>query len=128
MIGKKPAAPGDFEVYENRPAQAFTAGGEHIGNRTSRVKSIGHWVHPYQNIRPIPSARRGRTSPLISDLTNGSPVKPYIHQDSNHANANEYAHYDLIIDTKLLMPGMVISSVLPTANPWPMTCKCYEMR
>jgi len=81
VIGRKRAAPDDFETYENLPAQAFTADGEDIENRTPRVRKVlnslqsGFTPVRNQNNRPavIPSPRRGapsRTSPFISDLTN----------------------------------------------------------
>ena len=82
MIGKKRAAPDDFEAYENLPAHAFTPDGEDIENRTPRVRRVlnslqsGFTPVRNQNSRPtvaMPSPRRGapsRTSPYISDLTN----------------------------------------------------------
>ena len=82
VIGKKRAAPDDFEAYENLPAHAFTADGEDIENRTPRVRRVlsslqsGFTPTRNQNIRPtlaIPSPGRGAPSrmlPLISDLTN----------------------------------------------------------
>ena len=79
MIGKKRAAPDDFEAYGNLPAQAFTADGEDIENKTPRERRVPNSLQsgftPVRNqSRPIaPSPRRGapsRTSPFISDLTN----------------------------------------------------------
>jgi hypothetical protein len=78
-IGRKRAAPDDFEAYGILPAQAFTADGEDIENRTPRERKVlnslqsGFTPVRHQS-RPIaPSPRRGassRTSPFISDLTN----------------------------------------------------------
>ena len=82
VIGKKRAVPDDFEAYENLPAQAFTADGEDVENRTPQVRRVlnnlqsGFTPVRNQSSRPtvaMPSPRRGapsRTSPLISDLTN----------------------------------------------------------
>ena len=80
VIGKKRAAPDDFEAYLNLPAQAFTADGEDIENKTPRVRKALNSLQPgftpvrNQSGRPtVPSPRRGtssRTSPFISDLTN----------------------------------------------------------
>ena len=94
VIGKKRAAPDDFGAYGNMPAQAFTADGEDIENKTPRERKVivngGQLqsgftpVRNHQNSgRPIlgaaPYPRRGggavaalssRTSPFISDLTN----------------------------------------------------------
>ncbi|KAF8167355.1 hypothetical protein B0H34DRAFT_739969 [Crassisporium funariophilum] len=87
VIGKKRAAPDDdFEAYENLPAQAFTADGEDVENRTPRVRRVlnslqsGFTPVRNQNGRSsvgMPSPRRGgapsRMSPFISDSTN-SPL------------------------------------------------------
>jgi hypothetical protein len=80
VIGKKRAAPDDFGAYGNLPAQAFTADGEDIENKTPRERKVSNSVQSgftpvrNQSSRPIaPSPRRGapsRTSPFISDLTN----------------------------------------------------------
>ena len=80
VIGKKRAAPDDFGAYGNLPAQAFTADGEDIENKTPRERkepnSLQSGFTPVRNqsSRPIaPSPKRGvpsRTSPFISDLTN----------------------------------------------------------
>jgi len=80
VIGRKRAVPDDFEAYGNLPAQAFTADGEDIENKTPRERKIpnnlqsGFTPVRNQSGRPIvPSPRRGapsRTSPFISDLTN----------------------------------------------------------
>ena len=80
VIGRKRAAPDDFEAYGNLPAQAFTADGEDIENKTPRERKVSNSLQPgftpvrNQSSRPIaPSPRRGapsRTSPFISDLTN----------------------------------------------------------
>ena len=81
VIGRKRAAPDDFEAYGNLPAQAFTADGEDIENKTPRERKVllnnlqsGFTPVRNQSSRPIaPSPRRGapsRTSPFISDLTN----------------------------------------------------------
>ena len=79
VIGKKRAAPDDFGAYGNLPAQAFTAEGEDIENKTPRGKVLNSLQSGFtpvrnQSSRPIaPSPRRGapsRTSPFISDLTN----------------------------------------------------------
>ena len=87
VIGKKRAAPDDFEACENIPAQAFTADGEDVENKTPRVRrmlnSLQSGFTPVrhqsnQSARPtipMPSPRRSaaptRTSPhYISDLTN----------------------------------------------------------
>ena len=80
VIGKKRAAPDDFGAYGNLPAQAFTADGEDIENKTPRERKVlnglqsGFTPVRNQSSRPIaPSPRRGapsRTSPFISDLTN----------------------------------------------------------
>lgn len=83
VIGKKRAAPDEFEACENLPAQAFTADGEDIENRTPRVRRVLNNLQsgftPVRS-RPtaaMPSPRREvlRSSPFISDLTN-SPAKP----------------------------------------------------
>ncbi|KAF8910137.1 hypothetical protein CPB84DRAFT_1937624 [Gymnopilus junonius] len=84
VIGKKRAAPDDFEACENIPVQAFTADGEDVENKTPRVRRMlnslqsGFTPVRSQNTRPtvpMPSPRRSvahtRTSPhYISDLTN----------------------------------------------------------
>jgi len=83
VIGKKRAAPDDFEGCENLPAQAFTADGEDVENKTPRVRRVlnslqsGFTPVRHQNNRPtigMPSPRRSvapRTSPhQISDMTN----------------------------------------------------------
>ena len=80
VIGRKRAAPDDFGPYVNLPAQAFTADGEDIENRTPQVRKVlnglqsGFTPVRNQSSRPtVPSPRRGassRTSPFISDLTN----------------------------------------------------------
>jgi hypothetical protein len=80
VIGRKRAAPDDFGAYGNLPAQAFTADGEDIENKTPRDRKVvislqsGFTPVRNQSSRPIaPSPRRGapsRTSPFISDLTN----------------------------------------------------------
>ena len=80
VIGRKRAAPDDFGAYGNLPAQAFTADGEDIENKTPRerkvLNSLQSGFTPVRNqiSRPIaPSPRRGvpsQTSPFISDLTN----------------------------------------------------------
>ena len=80
VIGRKRAAPDDFEAYGNLPAQAFTADGEDIENRTPRERkapnSLQSGFTPVRNQSGrliAPSPRRGassRTSPFISDLTN----------------------------------------------------------
>jgi hypothetical protein len=81
VIGRKRAAPDDFEAYGNLPAQAFTADGEDIENKTPQERKVlpnslqsGFTPVRNQSSRPIaPSPRRGapsRTSPFISDLTN----------------------------------------------------------
>ena len=80
VIGKKRAAPDDFGAYGNLPAQAFTADGEDIENKTPRERKGLNGFQPgftparNQSSRPIaPSPRRGgpsRTSPFISDSTN----------------------------------------------------------
>ena len=73
VIGKKRAAPDDFGAYGKLPAQAFTADGEDVENRTPRERKVPNSLQ--SGSRPIaPSPRRGapspRTSPFISDLTN----------------------------------------------------------
>ncbi|KAF8204088.1 hypothetical protein BJ912DRAFT_896040 [Pholiota molesta] len=82
VIGKKRSAPDDFEICENVPAQAFTADGEDVENKTPRVRRVlnslqsGFTPLRNQNARPtapMPSPRRTlppRTSPFISDMTN----------------------------------------------------------
>ena len=80
VIGKKRAAPDDFGAYGNLPAQAFTADGEDIENKTPRERKELNSLQPgftpvrNQSSRPMaPSPRRGvpsRNSPFISDLTN----------------------------------------------------------
>ncbi|KAF9567768.1 hypothetical protein CPC08DRAFT_680446 [Agrocybe pediades] len=84
VIGKKRAAPDDFDVCENLPAQAFTADGEDVENKTPRVRRVLNSlqsgftpVRHQNNSRPtigMPSPRRSaaaRTSPpQISDMTN----------------------------------------------------------
>ena len=62
-IGKKRAAPDDFETYSNLPAQAFTADGEDIENRTPRVRKVPNSLQsgfiPVQNQSSLPSPRQG---------------------------------------------------------------------
>lgn len=82
VIGKKRSAPDDFEICENVPAQAFTADGEDVENKTPRVRRVlnslqsGFTPLRNQNARPtapMPSPRRTlppHTSPFISDMTN----------------------------------------------------------
>jgi hypothetical protein len=41
VIGKKRAAPDDFRAYGNLPAQAFTADGEDIENKTPLMQVFG---------------------------------------------------------------------------------------
>ena len=88
VIGKKRAAPDDFEPYSNLPAQAFTADGEDIENRTPRVRKVPNSLQsgftPVRNQSSVPSPRRevlSRTSPFISDLTNSphhlAQMNPY---------------------------------------------------
>lgn len=87
VIGKKRAAPDDFEACENIPVQAFTADGEDVENRTPRVRrvlnSLQSGFTPVRHQRPtapMPSPRRAaptRTSPtFISDLTNAPHIQP----------------------------------------------------
>ncbi|KAF8971725.1 hypothetical protein BDZ97DRAFT_1784777 [Flammula alnicola] len=88
VIGKKRSAPDDFEVCENMPAQAFTAEGEDVENRTPRVRrvlnSLQSGFTPLRNqnrpTAPMPSPRRTapvRSSPFISDMTNSPhPIPP----------------------------------------------------
>ncbi|PPQ63832.1 hypothetical protein CVT24_009782 [Panaeolus cyanescens] len=95
VIGKKRAAPDDFEAYENIPTQAFTPDGEDMDKRTPRVRrmlsSLQSGFTPVRNqMRPtanMPSPKRSpkrsqppRPSPFMSDLTNSpfhvAPVNP----------------------------------------------------
>ncbi|CAA7264831.1 unnamed protein product [Cyclocybe aegerita] len=81
VIGKKRAAPDDFEVCDNVPAQAFSPEGEDVENRTPRVRRMlsslqsGFTPNRHHNrpTVPIPSPRRS-IAPLSSDMTN-SPQK-----------------------------------------------------
>ncbi|KDR85735.1 hypothetical protein GALMADRAFT_218825 [Galerina marginata CBS 339.88] len=84
VIGKKRAAPDDFEACENMPVQAFNADGEDVENKTPRVRRVlnslqsGFTPVRHQSSRPtaaMPSPRRNtvasRSPPnFISDLTN----------------------------------------------------------
>ncbi|KAH9486241.1 hypothetical protein JR316_0000305 [Psilocybe cubensis] len=87
VIGKKRAAPDDFEACENMPAQAFTPDGEDVENKTPRVRrvlnSLQSGFTPVRHQRPtvpMPSPRRAapaRTPPtFIADLTNTPHMQP----------------------------------------------------
>ncbi|KAF9486584.1 hypothetical protein BDN70DRAFT_822370 [Pholiota conissans] len=95
VIGKKRSAPDDFEVCENVPAQAFTADGEDVENKTPRVRRVlnslqtGFTPLRNQNSRPtasMPSPRRTappRTTPFISDMTNTPNAIPAMPSSSS---------------------------------------------
>jgi len=87
VIGKKRAAPDDFEGCENLPAQAFSADGHDVENRTPRVRrvlnSLQSGFTPVRNQnRPtvsMPSPRRTAppsSGPYISDMTNSPFALP----------------------------------------------------
>lgn len=100
VIGKKRSAPDDFEVCENMPAQAFTADGEDVENKTPRVRRVlntlqsGFTPLRHQNNRPaapMPSPRRTappRSLPYISDMTNTPDVVPPV-TDSTTKQSNK---------------------------------------
>jgi len=78
VIGKKRAAPDDFEAVENISAHAFLADGKDAENRTPRVRrvlsSLQSSFTPNRNSnRPLPSPKRPEL-PLgtahMSDMTN----------------------------------------------------------
>jgi hypothetical protein len=81
VIGKKQAAPDDFEAYENLLAHAVTADDEDIESRTPGVRRVLSSLQ--SGLTPtvaMPSPGRGapsRMSPLISDLTN-RPERPHL--------------------------------------------------
>ena len=93
VIGKKRAPPDDFGAYGKLPAQAFTADGEDIENKTPRERKVlksGFTPVRKQSSRIAPSPRRGavgvpsRTSPFFSDLTNS----PHHLAQMNPSSAN----------------------------------------
>jgi hypothetical protein len=94
LIGKKRAAPDDFEAVENIPAHAFSADGKDAENRTPRVRRVLSSLHssftPNRNSNrpnvPLPSPKRPEL-PLggtahISDMTNSPLALPPVPMSS----------------------------------------------
>jgi len=93
VIGKKRAAPDDFEAVENIPAHAFLADGKDAENRTPRVRrvlsSLQSSFTPNRNSSrppaPLPSPKRPEL-PLetahMSDMTNSPFSLPPVSSSS----------------------------------------------
>lgn len=107
VIGKKRSAPDDFDGCENMPAQAFTADGEDVENKTPRVRRVlnslqsGFTPLRNQNLRPtgaaaIPSPRKNtavRSTPYMSDMTNNHhdvPQQPVVPSSAKQSSKRSW--------------------------------------
>jgi hypothetical protein len=100
LIGKKRAAPDDFEAVENMPAHAFSADGKDAENRTPRVRrvlsSLQSSFTPNRNSNrptPQPSPKR-RELPLgtahMSDMTNSPFTLPPVPMSTAKASKRSW--------------------------------------